>query len=66
MEEIQYLVGKDKKPRAIVIPIDQWEKILEQLEDIEDIRAYDEAKLDEAEPIDFRDAVNKILAKKSS
>ena len=40
----QFITDKNGKKLSAVISIDQFEKILEELEDIEDIRLYDEAK----------------------
>jgi len=42
------------------MPIDQYNKMLEQLEDIDDIRAYDTAKAEEDEVIPFDQAVREI------
>jgi lambda repressor-like predicted transcriptional regulator len=40
-QEIQ--IGKEQ---AVVVPLAVWRRLLEELEDIEDIRAYEEAKAD--------------------
>jgi hypothetical protein len=44
------------------MPIDQYNKMMEQLEEIDDIRAYDAAKAEEDEVIPFDQAVNEIEA----
>ena len=62
----EYLVDKDKKAKAIVIPISEWEKILEDLEELDDIRAYDIAKSENDESIDFETAVKQIKKGKVS
>ena len=41
--------------KAIVIPISVWNKIQEELEELEDIRAYDEAKSKPSNPIPFEE-----------
>jgi len=46
------------------MPIDQYNKMMEQLEEIDDIRAYDAAKAEEDEVIPFDQAVNEIEAKR--
>lgn len=45
---------------AVLLPIDQYNKMLEQLEEIDDIRAYDAAKAEEDEIIPFDQAVREI------
>lgn len=42
------------------MPIDQYNKMMEQLEEIDDIRAYDAAKAKEDEVIPFDKAVKEI------
>jgi PHD/YefM family antitoxin component YafN of YafNO toxin-antitoxin module len=37
-------VNERSEKVAVVIGIEEYEKILEELEDLEDIRAYDEAR----------------------
>ena len=42
--QAQFITDKNGKKLSAVIPIEQFEKMLEELEDIDDIRLYDEAK----------------------
>jgi PHD/YefM family antitoxin component YafN of YafNO toxin-antitoxin module len=37
-------VDENKQCKAVLLPSEEWEKILEELEELDDIRAYDEAK----------------------
>ena len=48
--------GKGKKISAIV-PIKQYQLWLEELEELEDIRAYDKAKARKEKPLPLRDAI---------
>ena len=48
--------GKGKKISAVV-PIRQYQLLLEELEELEDIRAYDKAKARKEKPILLRDAI---------
>ncbi len=50
---------------AVLLPIDQYNKMLEQLEEIDDIKAYDAAKAENDEVIPFDQAVNEIEAKRN-
>ncbi len=40
----QYITDDHGKKLAVIVPIKQYEKILEELEGLEDIRLYDQAK----------------------
>jgi len=40
----QFLTNEKGEKIAVVLSIEEYEKILEELEDLEDVRAYDEAK----------------------
>jgi hypothetical protein len=48
--------GKGKKISA-VLPIRQYQLLLEELEELADIRAYDKAKAKKETPIPLRDAI---------
>lgn len=41
---VQYLTDENGKRVGVVLPIDLYEKLLEELEEAEDVRLYDEAK----------------------
>ncbi len=56
----QYLVDERGKRQAVVVPISEWEKILEALEELDDIRAYDEAKRQPSEAMPFEKALSEI------
>lgn len=56
----EYLVDERGKRKAVVVPISEWKKILEALEELADIRAYDEAKGQPSEGIPFDKAVSEI------
>ncbi len=40
----EYVVDKDKQPTAVLLPISEWEEVMDELEELDDIRAYDNAK----------------------
>jgi hypothetical protein len=56
----QFIEDSQGKRIAVLMPIDQYNKMLEQLEEIDDIRAYDAAKAKEDEVIPFDKAVKEI------
>ena len=58
--EEQYIVDKNGKPIRVILDIEVYQKILEALEKLEAIRAYDEAKAAEDEAIPFEQAIEEI------
>ena len=40
----QYIIDLKGKKLSVVLPVDEFERLMEELEDMEDIRLYDEAK----------------------
>lgn len=56
----EYLVDSEGNRKAVVVPISEWERILDALEELDDIRAYDDAKRDSSEAIPFEQAVSEI------
>ncbi|WP_374445696.1 hypothetical protein [Epilithonimonas sp.] len=40
----QYITDKNGKKTAVILKIKEYQKILEELEDIEDVTLYDDAK----------------------
>lgn len=40
----QFLTDEKGKKTAVLLPIKQYNKLLEKLEDLEDVKLYDEAK----------------------
>ena len=61
-----YLIDENGNKKAVVVPFSEWQKIKEALEELDDIRAYDQAKSKPSEPIPFDEAVQQIRKGKSS
>jgi PHD/YefM family antitoxin component YafN of YafNO toxin-antitoxin module len=59
-EPTQFLTNEKGGKIAVVISIEEYEKILEELEDLEDIRAYDEAKASGETPVPFDEAIERL------
>ncbi len=55
----EYLIDKNSNKKAVLIPFTEWKYIIHEMEELDDIRAYDTAKSDE-EYIPFEQAVNEI------
>lgn len=56
----RFVVDETGNRVAVLIDIDEYQKILEALEELESINAYDEAKAANDEIISFDQAVNEI------
>jgi len=55
----QYVIDKENKPKAVLLTIGEWQ-IVEDLEELDDIRAYDAAKAGPQDTIPFEQAVREI------
>ena len=53
----QYVVDENQRRTAVLVPAAEWERILEDLEELDDIRAYDKAKAGPQESIPFEQAM---------
>lgn len=60
----QFITDDNGNKLAVILPIKDYEKMVEELEEIEDIRLYDEAKKeDDGKRILFSDYLKKRKAK---
>jgi hypothetical protein len=55
-----YIVDQESNKTAVVLSIKEWTAILEELEELEDIRAYDAAKNQDQQSIPFEQAIAEI------
>ncbi len=56
----QYITDTSGKKMSVILPIRDYEKIMEGLEELEDIKAYDRAKSYKSEPIPFEQAIKEL------
>jgi hypothetical protein len=59
----EYVVDEQQNRKSVILPMEEWECILEDLEELADIRAYDIAKSGPQNAIPFEQAVREIRAK---
>ncbi len=56
----QFVTDPKGNKVAVIVPIQEYEKMMEELDELEDIRLYDESKLaDSGEPIPISDYLKK-------
>ncbi len=58
--ERSYVVGEDGTRTAVIVDIEQYEKLLEAAEELEAVRAYDAARASGEKPVPFEEAVGEI------
>ena len=56
----EYLFDDQNRKRAVLLPLSEWEQLLDELEELDDIRAYDQAKTNSSEAIPFEDCVREL------
>jgi len=56
----QYVVDNKHSTKAVMLSIEEWNQVLEELEELEDIRSYDAAKAGLQETLLFEEAVRQI------
>ena len=62
----EFVVDKGQKMKAVLLPYDEWQNIVEEMEELDDIRAYDEGKAQPSDPVPFDTAVKEIRQGKIS
>ena len=56
----KYIVDEKQNRRSVVLSVADWERIVEELEELDDMRAYDEAKTGPQDTVPFEQAVREI------
>lgn len=56
----QYIVNEQQQATAVVLPVAEWDALLEEFEELDAIRAYDAAKAEDSEVISFNQALAEI------
>lgn len=55
-----YVVDAQGRRKAVVVPIAEWQRIQEALEELAGIQAYDQAKQQPSEFVPFEQAVSEL------
>jgi len=61
----QYVVDEKSQRQAVIVSVAEWEQILEELEELDDIRAYDAAKAKSQESISLDQALRELDGNKN-
>lgn len=62
--ETQYITNKKGKKVAVIVPLKEYNKLMEELEELEDIRLFDEAQKEKSEGIPMEEAFKQLDAKR--
>jgi hypothetical protein len=60
----QFVTDEKGKKVAVILPIEQYQKMIEELEEADDISLYDKAKAEGGEKILFSDYLKQRKGKK--
>lgn len=55
----EYVVDKQNR-KAVLLSVTEWEQIISELEELDDIRAYDAAEQHRADRLPFEQAIREI------
>lgn len=56
----QFVTNEKGERIAVVLPLDIYQRLIEAFEELEDIRAYDEAKAADEPAVPFEQAIKEI------
>jgi len=56
----QFNTSEEQQRQMVMLTIDEWKQVVEELEELDDIRIYDETKRIHQESIDFEQAIQEI------
>ena len=56
----EYVVDPHEERKAVILPMAEWMNILEELDELEDLRLYDQVKASSQESIPFEQAYREI------
>jgi PHD/YefM family antitoxin component YafN of YafNO toxin-antitoxin module len=59
----QYITNEDGEKVSVIIPLSDYERMVEELEDIDDVRLFDEAKKSNEPSVSFDDYVKQGATK---
>jgi len=55
-----YVVDEQGRKKAVIVSFEEWKQVLDALEELDDIRAYDKSKSFPSDAIGFEQAVSEI------
>lgn len=56
----EYVVDENARRKAVILPLAEWESVLEALEELDDLRLYDEAVKERGGSLPFSEALAEL------
>ncbi|MEK9149689.1 MAG: hypothetical protein AAB267_06555 [Candidatus Desantisbacteria bacterium] len=56
----EFVVDEHQNRKAVLLPYEEWQKVAEEMEELADIKVYDNVKASSSDPLPFEDAVREI------
>ena len=56
----RYIVDEKEGRQVVLLSLSEWQEVIEELEELDDIRAYDRARSEDQEQVPFDQAVREI------
>ena len=56
----EIVIDRMRKPKAVLLPYAEWNRLMQDLEELEDIRAYDRAKARRDKAIPLEQAITEL------
>ena len=56
----QFVIDDKERRQAVLLSVADWQRIVEELEELDDIRAYDRGKAGSQDAIPFEQAVREL------
>ncbi len=58
----EYVINDHQEKKAVLLPYHEWQQVLDALEELDDIQAYDDAKTHAVHFVPFEQAIQEIRA----
>jgi PHD/YefM family antitoxin component YafN of YafNO toxin-antitoxin module len=59
----EFVVDQKDRKKSVLLPFSEWQLLMEAVEELDDIRAYDKAKAQKDEILPFEEALHQIKHK---
>lgn len=60
----EIVIDRMQKPKSVLLPYSEWNRVMEDIEELEDIRAYDRAKARNDKAVPLAQAVKELSKKR--
>jgi len=56
----EFVIDEKNEKKAVMLPFSEWQQVMKELEELDDIRSFDEAKSHPSDPLPFEEVARKI------